>query len=101
MRGTWQGRTGRSERRPTSFTDREIGRRGHLVHKLKAKDSTGRWAYYFVLIERHREKAFTATIAGDGMIDLEAFGRVIASNYGEAPSAEIIRLLKEKYGFEV
>jgi tetratricopeptide (TPR) repeat protein len=25
----------------------QIANQGHLIHKLKAKDSTGRWAYYF------------------------------------------------------
>jgi hypothetical protein len=27
-----------------SFTDQVIARSGHLIHKLKAKDATGRWA---------------------------------------------------------
>jgi hypothetical protein len=84
-----------------SFADREIARKGHLIHKLKARDSTGRWAYYFVLVEPAKERRFMAAIAGDGMIDLEDFGRVVASNYGEAPSDDVRKLLKEKYDFDV
>ena len=29
-----------------SFADKIIAKKGHLIHKLKAKDSTGRWAYF-------------------------------------------------------
>lgn len=84
-----------------SFAEREIARRGHLVHKLKAKDSTGRWAYYFVLVEPLRAPAFMKAIEGNGMIDLEDYGEVIASNYGEEPSEQVREMLKERYGFHV
>lgn len=87
--------------RQKSFVEREIARRGHHVHKLKAKDSTGRWAYYFVLVEPNREQVFLRAMDGDGMINLESFGRVLASNYGEEPSDETRRLLKERYDFDV
>lgn len=84
-----------------SFVDKIIAKKGHLVHKLKAKDSTGRWAYYFVLVEPARESAFMKAIEGDGMIDLEDYGKVIASCYGEEPNDEVKALLKDKYGFEI
>lgn len=84
-----------------SFVDQIIAKKGHLIHKLKAKDSTGRWAYYFVLVEAPREAQFLKAIKGDGMVDLEEFGKIIASCYGEEPSEEVRTFLKEKYGFEV
>lgn len=84
-----------------SFVDQIIAKKGHLIHKLKAKDSTGRWAYYFVLVEPTREQAFMGAIGGEGMIDLEDFGKVIASCYGEEPNQEVKDFLKEKYGFTV
>ena len=62
-----------------SFVDSIIAKKGHLIHKLKAKDTTGRWAYYFVLVEAPREAAFLKSIEGDGTIDLEDFGKVVAS----------------------
>jgi hypothetical protein len=79
--------------------DRYVAERGHLVHKLKAKDSTGKWAYYFVLIEPDQEAAFLRAMEGDGIIDLETFGSVVASSYGETPSDEVRTYIKEKYGF--
>ena len=84
-----------------SFVDKLIAQKGHLVHKLKAKDSTGRWAYYFVLVEQAREQAFMDALKSQESIDLEDFGKVIASCYGEEPNEQVKQLLKEKYGFDV
>jgi hypothetical protein len=84
-----------------SFVDQVIASRGHLIHKLKAKDTTGRWAYYFVLVQPMREKAFLKSIGGPGTIDLNDYGKVIASCYGETPTPEIKAFLKEKYDFDV
>lgn len=106
MNRTWQDRMHPQasiapQARKPSFAAQEIARRGHLIHKLKAKDSTGRWAYYFVLVTPQRERDFLAAIGGDGMIDLEDFGRVVASNYGEEPNDQTRALLKDTYGFDV
>jgi hypothetical protein len=84
-----------------SFADQLIAKKGHLVHKLKAKDSTGRWAYYFVLVEPAREQAFLASLKSEDTIDLEDYGKVIASCYGEEPNEQIKQELKDRYGFEV
>jgi hypothetical protein len=83
------------------FTDDYIKFNGHNVHKLKAKDTTDRWAYYFVLVEPENEHSFMNAIKGDGIIDIEHFGNVIASCYGEGPSDEIKEYLKLKYNFDV
>ncbi|TAE34673.1 MAG: hypothetical protein EAY65_01650 [Alphaproteobacteria bacterium] len=84
-----------------SFVDKIIAKKGHLIHKLKAKDSTGRWAYYFVLVEQAREQAFLAALESNQSIDLLDYGKVVASNYGEEPSDEVKAMLKEKYNFDV
>ena len=84
-----------------SVEDRAFSRKGHLIHKLKAKDTTGRWAYYFVLVEPSAESHFLRAIEGDGKIDLEDFGTVIASCYGEEPNQEVRDYLYEKYNFRV
>ena len=86
---------------PRSFVDKIVAKKAHLVHKLKAKDSTGRWAYYFVLVEAPKEQAFLAALKSQESIDLEDYGKVIASCYGEEPNEQVKELLKEKYGFDV
>jgi hypothetical protein len=81
--------------------DREISRRGHLVHKLKAKDTTGRWAYYVLLISPRKERAFVAALKASGSMDLASYGAILASNYGEEPSAETRREMKRRFGFDL
>lgn len=83
------------------IADKAISASGHLIHKLKAKDSTGRWAYYFVLVTEEREDLFLEAIEGDGTIDLEDYGNVVASCYGKAPTQEVKDYLKEKYNFDI
>jgi hypothetical protein len=73
----------------------------HLVHKLKARDSTGRWAYYFVLVEEAFAPRFEAIAGGGGSVDLEDFGVVLASSYGETPTPQVVEYLRDRYGLDV
>ena len=86
---------------PASHVDKVIARKGSLIHKLKAKDTTGQWAYYFLLVEQAQERGFLEVLENHQINDLEAYGKIIASCYGEEPTGEVKNLLKEKYGFEV
>lgn len=91
-----------TKEKSTTFMDRVISSRGHLIHKLRATDNTGREAYYFLLIEPLNETAFKKALAiGNDTINLEEFGKVIASCYGDKPTKEVQKLLKEKYQFVV
>ena len=91
--------------KPRNYVDQVISQRGHLIHKVKAKDTTGRWAYYFVLVEQPREAAFLKALEkaleDNGTMNLEDFGKVIDSCYGESPTQEVKDRLKDKYGFDV
>lgn len=84
-----------------SFFDRLIGSRGNLVHRIRAKDLNGRWAIYFVLVRESREAAFLADVAGDSTLDFEAYGDVLASNFGDEPTAEVRAMLKSRFGFDI
>ncbi len=81
--------------------DIHVGLVGFTIHKLKAKDTTGNWAYYFVLVEPENETAFLRTIQGNGEINLLDFGYVVASSYGEKPTDAVKEYLKDKYDFDV
>lgn len=84
-----------------SFLGREIQTQGHFIHKLKAKDSGKKWAYYFVLVYPDKERAFMMAISGAGMIDLDDYGEVVASCYGEEPDSQTKDFLKTAYGFDI
>jgi hypothetical protein len=81
--------------------DSEVAGKGHLIHKLKAKDSNGKQAYYFILVEPPMEAAFLEAIEGSGTIELSDFGAIVGSCFGEEPTPKLRAYLKEKYGFVV
>ena len=84
-------------------TRRLISSRGHLIHKLSATDANGRRAYYFLLVSENKERAFLERIRnpeGD-IMNLEDYGTIIASCYGNRPNAETRRRLMEDYALEV
>lgn len=62
-----------------SFADQLIAGQAENVHKLSEKDSTGRKAYYFVLIAPYREKAFMKALKEQQRLHLEDWGKVLAS----------------------
>ena len=85
-----------------SFADRVISKKAHLIHKISAIDITGKNAYYFVLIEPHKEMLFKQALkSGRETINFEDYGNVIASCYGDKPNDEVRKLLKDKYDFDV
>jgi hypothetical protein len=73
----------------------------HRIHRIRAQDKTGKWAQYFLLMEAAREPAFLKAAKSQGDIDLKQFGVVIASFYGDTPPADVKKLMREKYAFEV
>jgi hypothetical protein len=75
--------------------------RGDLIHKITAKDSTGRWAYYYVYVRPALEEEFTQALKSNQNIDLEVYGKVIGKCYGEKPNDKLKAFLKDKYGFDV
>jgi hypothetical protein len=74
---------------------------GRRVHKLKARDASGRWAYYFIHVDDEVESEFLKDIGGDDAIDLNSYGIVVDCCFGESPTDDVKRRLKEKYGFDV
>jgi hypothetical protein len=87
--------------KPRSQADQLIARNPQLVHKITAKDTNGNPAYYVIYVQASRERAFLEALSGKGIIDLEDYGRILASCFGNAPDEKTKAFLKETYGFEV
>lgn len=89
----------------SSFSDRLIAGKGHLIRRYDAVDKTGRQAVYYILMEPPQAARFARALADlkeqRGIIDFAQYGKVIASCYGTEPSAQVRALLKERYGFDV
>jgi hypothetical protein len=87
--------------RQMSAFERLVSTSGHNIHKLKAKDTTGRWAIYYVYVPPVREKAFQRAISSNGVTELEEFGRVVGSCYGEAPTEDLRAHMWERFRLKV
>ena len=71
------------------------------IHLIRAKDTTGRMACYYVLVPETRRTLFLEALRSPETISLNDYGEVVASNYGEKPNEQTKRILREKYGLEV
>jgi hypothetical protein len=82
-----------------SFMDHLIRSRNDLCFQVMGKDSTGRVAWYFVLIDKEKKEKFLSHKPGDSY-DLADYGKIIVSGYGEFVPQDVKDMLKEKYGFD-
>jgi hypothetical protein len=79
------------------FADRVRRERSDNVFLVRGNDSTGRAAWYFLLVDPAKKAAFRK--AATGQVELNAYGRVIASGYGTDPPPEVRERMKTEYGF--
>jgi hypothetical protein len=85
----------------TSFASKVIGSRGHLLYTLKGTDAeSGRKAYWFLLVDSHKLNKFEIALE-DGTFNLEDYGKIVESGFGEEIPQSAKDKLKEEYGFEV
>jgi len=66
-----------------------------LVH---APDYTGHIAYYFLYVDLLRVPLFKKATKEPKVIDLEDFGTIITSGYGEAPK-DVRAAITRRYGW--
>ena len=93
------GEEGHIARDKNNFMDHLIRSRSDLCFQVMGKDTTGRTAWYFVLIDKEKKDQFLAHKPGDSY-DLADYGKIIASGYGEEVPDDVKEMLKEKYGFD-
>jgi hypothetical protein len=86
-----------SERPARSYTDRVRRERANNVFLVRGNDSTGRPAWYFVLVDPAKKAAFRKAFTGQ--VELNAYGRIIASGYGTDPPADVRERMTTEYGF--
>ena len=82
---------------PHDYADRVRRERGNNLFLVRGNDSTGRAAWYFVLVDPAKRAAFRKAFSGQ--VELNAYGRIIASGYGTDPPASVRERMKAEYGF--
>lgn len=99
---SWLDKVGGKKEKKSKVLSREdeiIKSNADLCYKVVGRDSTGREAYYFVLIDKNKKAAFLKNRVGDSY-NLEDYGKIIYSAYGSEVPAKVKKMLKEKYGFD-
>jgi hypothetical protein len=86
-----------SEAPARSYADRVRRERGNNVFLVRGNDSTGRPAWYFVLVDPAKKAAFRKAFSGQ--LQLNAYGRILASGYGADPPDDVRERMKTEYGF--
>ncbi|MBN9119865.1 MAG: hypothetical protein J0I06_12010 [Planctomycetes bacterium] len=80
-----------------SFVDKIRRERANNLFLVRGNDSTGRAAWYFVLVDPAKKAAFRR--AAVGQLELNAYGRIVASGYGADPPSDVRERMKTEYGF--
>lgn len=82
-----------------SWMDEHIDRNGDRVYKVTGRDITGRTAWYFILVDVGKKQRFLEHKNGDSY-NLEDYGKIIISGYGDSIPLDVQEMLREKYGFD-
>ncbi|PHR94681.1 MAG: hypothetical protein COA78_31840 [Blastopirellula sp.] len=78
-----------------SWTERINAKLGERLHLVRGKDQ-GRQAWYYVLVDRLKMNIFLAMIH-QGSLNLEDYGKILYSGWGENPPEHIVSKIKEEY----
>jgi hypothetical protein len=70
-----------------------------LIYLVHGNDR-GREAWYYVLVDRLKVQIFLKAMKTD-MINLDDYGKVLYSAYGENPPESVTAKLKEEYGIDL
>ena len=82
-----------------NFMDHLIKSRTDLCFQVMGKDSTGRNAWYFILVDKDKKESFLKHEPGDSY-DLADYGKIVSSGYGDEVPEDVKQMLGEKYGFD-
>lgn len=82
---------------PGRHADQVRRERGNNLFLVRGNDSTGRAAWYFVLVDPAKKAAFRKAFSGQ--VELNVYGRIVASGYGTDPPADVRERMKAEYGF--
>lgn len=81
------------------FTQSLKSRQGDSVYLVHGGvDETKRPAWYFVCVDSPKVQAFLRAIKS-GIANLEEYGRVLESGYGEAPPETVVEMMRKHYGY--
>jgi hypothetical protein len=86
----------------TSFSQRisSIRKCQNIYLVRGGKDDTKQDTWFFIRVENLKINLFLKEIK-NGVIDLQEFGEILESGYGQEPPEYIFTKMHEKYGFKL
>jgi len=90
-----RGKTFASGKTPAPIYEHENGR----LWLVRGHDFTGARAYYFLLLHPERIQHFKLALAAGHAFDLEAYGEVVASGYGERVPEPLRIRMRVEFGW--
>lgn len=82
-----------------SFTDIVKSSRTSDIFLIRGKDTTGRRAWYYLLVEKTKKRLFESDVKRPQM-QLTDYGTIVYSGYGENPPDDIKTKMFDDYGFK-
>ena len=84
-------------KKATRYTDKIAKTMANNICYYSGVDKEGQEVWYFILLDQGKKERFSKDYEEN--IDLSHYGKILASGYGNSPSAEVIGMMKEKYDF--
>ena len=81
-----------------SFVSKLVSKGSVPIYFVTCKDAGGKQAYAYLISTPEKMRMYENIRAGE--FDLNDYGKIIVSGFGKTPSAEVKKMLQEKYGLE-
>lgn len=82
-----------------SFVSALFGSRPDCIFLVKGKDTTNRPAWYYVMVDKSKKDTFEH-IEGKQSLNLNDYGTILHSGYGDEPPPEMKKKMEDEYGFK-
>lgn len=82
-----------------SFVSSLFASRPDCIFLVKGKDTTNRQAWYYVLVDKSKKSMFES-IQGTQSLNLNDYGKIIFSGYGDEPPEDMKKKMEDEYGFK-
>ena len=83
----------------SSYLEATLASKSNLINEVYAKDKTGKMAYYFIMVEETKQKAFLKALESPP-VNIAEFGLILASGYGTV-TEDVKHHLLTKYCYVV
>lgn len=88
-----------AETRPFFAPRYRDGAKRDRIFLIHANDHSGHRAYYFLLVFPLKLAQFKKEIKNGNAFDLEQYGQIVASGYGESAPEYVRETIREEYGW--